>query len=360
MDYNNIIITGNKLIRNKEYSKCMELYNNFVIKYPDNENIKHRIAKLEELIKLNNNITTLNNEFNYYKSLQMALKLVLNGIYGAFANSHFVLSNSVIANSITGSGRDIIHYIMMRIENFFYNKWHKNKKLLELLGTEYIATKDNKYYFLDKNYNVVDRPFLSFNTGDNTDILESRKIKIERLKPVNKQIKDFYILYEYFIHDFTNAKPLDDNVKFEDIVTKTGENIKIYSGKNQLIIYVDTDSVSPDTIINTNNGNFTIEKLFNDYITKYNTHISYSGNEYVNCDYKILNWSKDNQIYYAKVKKLIRHRVKKQKWEIKLKNGETLKITNDHSVVIFRDGEQLVVKPQDIDIQKDKILYINY
>jgi hypothetical protein len=358
MDYISTINNGNKLIKNGEHVKCLELYKKFLTMYPHNEDIKNKISKLEEIIIIKEKINTCRNNFYYYKSLQMALKLVLNGIYGAFANSYFVLSNSVIANSITGVGRNIIHHIMMKIEDYFYNRWHDNKSMLKLLGTEYIAMKDNQYYFLDKNYQIIDRPYLSLNTGDSSDILESRKIKIDKLEPINKQVGDFHVLYEYFIHDFTNAKPLDNNPKFDDVTTKTGENIKMYGGNNPLIIYGDTDSISPDSIIHTDKGDITIEKLFNENIKKCQIKMSLTGKESVSCDEKILNWTKDKKLYHSDVKRLIRHVVKKEKWEIKLKTGESIRLTNDHSVIIFRDNVQLTVKPRDINIKTDKILRI--
>ena len=52
--------------------------------------------------------------------MQLALKLVINGSYGAFANPYFVVSNKHIANSITMMGRDVILYMLQKIENYFF------------------------------------------------------------------------------------------------------------------------------------------------------------------------------------------------------------------------------------------------
>ena len=85
----------------------------------------------------------------------MALKLVLNATYGAFANKYFVLSNSKIANAITAMGRDLIRYMVVCSENYFYKEWITDIERQKLLGMEYIAKSktDGKYYFLNKEYN---------------------------------------------------------------------------------------------------------------------------------------------------------------------------------------------------------------
>ncbi len=122
-------------------------------------------------------------------------------------------------------------------------------------------------------------------------------------------------------------------------------------------IYIDTDSVVGDTIIHTDKGSMTIEDLYQRSIDNSlgNAGHTLTGHESVNTDLKTLNWSENKELYYAPIKRVIRHRVSKKKWKLKLKSGKEVIVTNDHSLIVFRDGNQLEVKPSEI-IKTDKIL----
>jgi intein/homing endonuclease len=132
---------------------------------------------------------------------------------------------------------------------------------------------------------------------------------------------------------------------------KIDKNVKNYIS----ICYGDTDSVVGSTIIHTNNGDRTIEELFNENYNngRFYTH---NGHELVSMDDKILNW--DNGLYYGDVKYIMRHKVSKPKWRLKTKSGKEVIVTNDHSMIVFRDGEKIEVKPYEI-LPTDKILVIN-
>lgn len=124
------------------------------------------------------------------------------------------------------------------------------------------------------------------------------------------------------------------------------------------VVYGDTDSCAKDTIIRIEkNGiieSLTIEDLYNRYI-KNDAGVTMMGHESVSCDCKILNWDKD--LYFGLPKRIIRHRVTKPKWRLKTKDGKEIFVTNDHSMIVFRDGKKLEVKPKDI-LKTDKILIV--
>lgn len=124
------------------------------------------------------------------------------------------------------------------------------------------------------------------------------------------------------------------------------------------IAYGDTDSCAKDTIIKIeNNGiieSLTIEDLYNRYINN-DAGVTMMGHESVSCDCKILNW--DNKLYFGTPKRIIRHKVTKPKWRLKTKDGKEIFVTNDHSMIVFRDGKKIEVKPKDI-LKTDKILII--
>ena len=105
----------------------------------------------------------------------------------------------------------------------------------------------------------------------------------------------------------------------------------------------------------------TIEQLYN--LGKNDMGSTLSGHESVDCVNKVLNVKKnqDNlfEKYYGDVKRVIRHKVTKSKWEIDDEFGNTITITNDHSVMVLRDGELIEIKPYDIDICFDELVCIN-
>ncbi|MCB1712684.1 MAG: hypothetical protein KDH96_09495 [Candidatus Riesia sp.] len=213
------------------------------------DNISEKIKKLERYIDLKKGVNSKKAEYDYNKAMQLALKLVLNGTYGAFANRYFVLSNSKIANAITAMGRNVIQYMLEKIEDYFYNTWHSDYETHKLLGLEYLATKDGNYSFLNRNYDPIDRPYSQINTGDiNNDILMSRNIPLSRLKKIEPYEKNGWsILYEYHIHNFNNIKEIDPDSEWEYIdenrVSNPDEIFKTYKGKNPILIYGDTDSL---------------------------------------------------------------------------------------------------------------------
>ena len=44
--------------------------------------------------------------------------------------------------------------------------------------------------------------------------------------------------------------------------------------------------------------------------------------------------------------------------KITTKSGRTIKVTEDHSCIVFRNGEQIAIKAKDINKETDKILSI--
>lgn len=134
-------------------------------------------------------------------------------------------------------------------------------------------------------------------------------------------------------------------------------NVKQIIETNHVSIYADTDSCFSETLVNTNNGEKTIENWYNENIKNGSAGETIKGHESVLTNDKILNWSESNKIYYTPVKRIIRHKVSKPKWKLKTKSGKEIIVTNDHSMIVFRDGIKLEIKPSEI-LKTDKILVI--
>jgi len=247
--FNRLMKGGESFLLTKKYDDAYKNYK-AAINILETDLVKSKIEKLENYFKLREKLNTKKAEFDYNKAMQLALKLVLNGTYGAFANKYFVLSNSKIANSITAMGRNVIQYMLEQIEEYFYFNWHNDTKLHDLLGLEYLAQdKESKYYFLDRNYDIIDGPFTEFDTNNiNNDILKSRNIPLSRLTKITKYKKgDYDILFEYNICSIDDIKPIDENPTWNIIDEKRRTNpdeiFRSYTGSNPVLIYGDTDSL---------------------------------------------------------------------------------------------------------------------
>lgn len=199
---------------------------------------------------------------------QHAIKLMINSIYGAFANEYFHWYNISIAESITLQGQDAIKYSEKMVNKYFKEFWHKDVQLHQKLG-------------------------------------------LSLVKPI----------------------------------------------KNDASIYIDTDTIFKDAIIKTNIGEFTMEDLYNKELSKNgSSDKTLAGHESTKTNLKVLNFV-DNQIKYVPVKRLIRHKLNKQKWKLKTKSGKEIIITGDHSIIVFRDGKKIPIKAKDIK-KRDKVLII--
>lgn len=100
---------------------------------------EEKIKKIEELKKKS---SELKKEVDYYNALQLALKLVLNGSYGAFATSYFILYNNHVAGTITAQGRDLTRTMDKVNEDYWYNQWHLDFELHYRLGIKNVTKID--------------------------------------------------------------------------------------------------------------------------------------------------------------------------------------------------------------------------
>jgi DNA polymerase elongation subunit (family B) len=92
-----------------------------------------REEKIKNIESLKNKANQLKKEVDYYNALQLALKLVLNGSYGAFATSYFILYNNHVAGTITAQGRDLTKTMDTVNEDYWYNQWQHDYELHNLL-----------------------------------------------------------------------------------------------------------------------------------------------------------------------------------------------------------------------------------
>ena len=166
-------------------------------------------------------------------------------------------------------------------------------------------------------------------------------------------------LEEWFHEGIWERKDLWEKFDF-----KLDESKHDWYRTKHISIYSDTDSCSKKSLLlikdNKNIENkVTIESLFNKSLMDNGlTDLTQNNQEIVKCDYNTLNWTEEKGLEYVPIKYIMRHKVSKPQFKIKTKSGKEIIVTGDHSCIVFRNGEEMVVKAKDINKDTDKILSI--
>ncbi len=128
--------------------------------------------------------------------------------------------------------------------------------------------------------------------------------------------------------------------KVNEIIT--GE----YDHVGKAIIYGDTDSFLGDTLIATSVGEKSIEELFaacSEFWDNNDKEYAYHP------DLMVMSYDPDvNEPYFGHINYIYRHKVSKDLYEVEDELGNTITVTEDHSVMVERNGELLEIKPGDI------------
>ena len=73
-----------------------------------------------------------------YNNEQLAIKLIINSMYGATANIYFAAYNINIATSITLQGQELIKFAEEILNNYFLNLWHLDYELHAKMGLKQV------------------------------------------------------------------------------------------------------------------------------------------------------------------------------------------------------------------------------
>ena len=206
--------------------------------------------KRKRIEQLKKKIDKVKSEHDYAKAMQLALKLVLNGTYGAFCHPAFTVSNTNIANSITALAREVINFMLDHIENYFYEKWGTDKSIHDLLGVVYITKFEDGYYLNRKDGKLIDK----WARKDDNKSTGLQKIFEEYLLSENDFVdididkfvidgKIYETVHKCFIHDFSNVEAIPTEYDVDPIPTSKKFDETRGVRKVPMIIYGDTDSL---------------------------------------------------------------------------------------------------------------------
>lgn len=245
------------------------------------------------------------------------------------------------------------------LETFYPDVDMDNMSLEELkLFKEEITHKRQEYALLENGtkilanaaYGACASPYFTFfNASLAADITGECR---ELTKTMWKNLEDF------FHETIWERKDLWEKFDFE-----LDESKHDWYRNQTVTCYSDTDSCDKNSkltlLIDNQIVRMTISDLF-DYLNSDSrkTMINENGSEFAYTDkIKVLNY-KDGKIDFVPIKWVMKHKVTKPKFKIKTKSGKEIIVTNDHSCIVFRDGRQIEVKAQDINMKTDKILSI--
>lgn len=111
-------------------------------KYPENiieciKTIDYNITCTNDLLNIqdiNEFKKKLKDKITYLSSAELAMKYLMNSMYGGSSHKSFFWFNIHLANDITGESRNLIHLMEHHIPDFWRNNWLKLEDLHKKLG----------------------------------------------------------------------------------------------------------------------------------------------------------------------------------------------------------------------------------
>lgn len=155
--------------------------------------------------------------------------------------------------------------------------------------------------------------------------------------------------YPCFDLDNAEAVTLSGQRVTREMVRYTNEILNNLAGteNDEFVVAGDTDSVSGESLITINGIKFSIEEIYKLLVQEGNTVDKLeNGTEVVLSE--LNNYYTDGIAGNCKIKNVSRHRVTKDKWEVKIPGKDSLYMTSDHSIIVYRDGELIECKPYEV------------
>ena len=111
------------------------------------------------------------------------------------------------------------------------------------------------------------------------------------------------------------------------------------------------DSVTEDTLIRTGHGNERIKDLWN-MLAQNHRPIDFDGKWYIMSPSTLVLGS-DDRLYFPRY--LMKHKTKKKLYKITTENNKVVTVTEDHSLVVLRDGIKTTIKPSEL-VETDQLI----
>lgn len=159
------------------------------------------------------------------------------------------------------------------------------------------------------------------------------------------------------------------DIRLAESTTRCGQNLLMhmvrtvakqldgeYKYPSESTIYSDTDSVDKNSIVKINGVDDSIENMFNRYADIFEIITNNNGNEILNITGNLFTPTLiGDSVQSSKIRTIYRHKVKKLKYTINTSTGNTVTVTDDHSLMVYRNNVLLEIKPSEI-LQNDKFI----
>lgn len=170
-------------------------------------------------------------------------------------------------------------------------------------------------------------------------------------KVANNSFYGILLLPQFKYYDYRMGEAITSNGQVYIIKTKEYVNeilTKILGKEKEYAFYCDTDSVVGDTLVYANGKQISISNLY-DQFEKYSL-FDYEKQTFVkpvnNVETLSFN-TKTEEIESKPIKYIMKHAVKKRMFKITI-GGKSVIVTEDHSVIVKRNGEYLSVSPMEL------------
>jgi hypothetical protein len=201
--------------------------------------------KIKFMSNLKKSMQKTKQKIDYENAMQLALKLVINGAYGAFANKWFCFFNNDLAASITSTCRDLTQLMDKKNAEYWYDLWHKDHRLHEHLGLEKGSVKPIPKDKAVSVYGDTDSIFVGFGPGmESCNWEEDGKDPMEFINKVHE-----FRLIKYFIRELDNFAKKHGVDNIEDFeLEKIAESVLFIEKKNYMQNIIMEDGISFDSL----------------------------------------------------------------------------------------------------------------
>jgi hypothetical protein len=151
-----------------------------------------------------------------------------------------------------------------------------------------------------------------------------------------------------FSQDIAEAVTLTGQATTKEMVRYTNAALNKIGGTDDSVQHViagDTDSVFSDALVYANNKLKTIKSIFDDILKNGSLDKLENGTEVAIPNFKILTKSINGT---TTIKNVSRHKVSKERYKISINDNDSLFITKDHSIIVYRNNELIECKPNEV------------
>lgn len=156
-----------------------------------NQDLNDFLESLDEQ-KLTNQekIDKLQYRYSINKLKDLSIKVLINGLYGAFGFKNFYFYNKDIAESITIQSQLLINIVGEYVERYFLEDWHKDFELHKILGASDVKKVSKSVWF----YTDTDSCFYTLDEVRKSCKLETELDSVDFCYTIyENRLKDIFI-----------------------------------------------------------------------------------------------------------------------------------------------------------------------